>query len=374
MKKAKLFTKILAALTFATSLTACLDDSDGPYSAGFIFESPVSVRTYIYANTTTDSLIMQCLGPWQITSDTPQATWCTIEQMKGYGSSIYDLVVRFSQNTTGQPRLAQFTITDTEHPDKAHNSWQYLQYATRGDGSFGTAALVKEIKSSDDWTVSISYDEKCRPVQVTVKNPDGNSDSYSMRYNETEKRLTVTSGSSSLTGTMDNGYQTERLLGAGDTIGYVAQYYSNGVQMPASYAFNYLSARLRRTQAFAYLLGGKNLTPDSLHTADSLIYYCRWKVEDKPTTTERYKLEYGQMDNRYQSVDANQLLLGMADCEPLQLLSMFRYTRSTSIVTKATSKEGTIDVSTELNADRSVRRMVVKDACHHTETTYDFTY
>ena len=80
------------------------------------------------------------------------------------------------------------------------------------------------------------------------------------------------------------------------------------------------------------------------------------------------------MDNRYQSVDANQLILGMADCEPLQLLSMFRYTRSTSILKKAISKDGTIDVSTELNADRSVHRMVVKDACHNTETTYDFTY
>jgi hypothetical protein len=373
MKKNHFLTIIVAVLAVTTMFTACLGD-DEPYSAGFQFTKPQQVRTSIYANTTYDTVIVYCMGPWQITSDTPEAQWCTIDRTKGVGSATYSMNVLFEQNTTGQARIAQYTITDTDHPDKAFSTWQYLQYATRGDGSLGNAALVKSITSSDDWTVTVSYDAKCRPTEINVKNPAGNNDKYSMTYDEVKSLLTVTNGNSALTGTMDNGYQVEKLVGVGDTIGYALQRYPNGVQVSANYAFNYIASRVRRTQAFAYRLDGKSLAPDSLHTADSLTYYCRWKTGTYTTSTERFRLEYGQMDNRCQTVDVNQLLLGMADCEPLQLLAMFRLTRSTSIVTKATSDKGTIDVTTELNADRSVRRMVVKDSRQGTEVTYDFAY
>lgn len=373
MKRINLFANILAVLAVAAQLTACLENED-PYTAGFQFMKPTNVRTYVYANTSTDSLVMLSQGPWQITADTPEARWCTIDQLTGKGYTIYALGVHFDQNTTGQPRLAQFTVTDTNHPDKAHATWQYQQRATRGDGSFGSAALVKGIKSSDDWQVSISYDAKSRPVQLDVKSPDGTNEQYRMDYNEYSETLNVTTANGTMTGSMDNGYQAEQLIGAGDTIGYTPQYYSNGMQMSISNAFNYVASRLKRTQAFAYLIGGKDLDPDSQHTADSLVYLCRWKLEAKPQTMERYKLEYGAMDNRYQTVDVNQLLLGMDECEPLQLISMFRLCRSTSIVTRATSAGGTIDVATELNADRSVRRMVVRDSRRGTEVTYDFEY
>lgn len=73
-------------------------------------------------------------------------------------------------------------------------------------------------------------------------------------------------------------------------------------------------------------------------------------------------------------MDVNQLLLGMSECEPLQLISMFRYCRSTSIVKQATAADGTIDVTTELNADRSVHRMVVKDNRRGIEVAYEFEY
>lgn len=373
MKKVHLFANILAVLAVTAQLTACLGD-ESPYNAGFRFSKPSDVRTYIYANPTTDSLVMECYGEWKITADMPDATWCTIDQMKGHGDATYSLGVHFTQNMTNQARLAQFTINDTDHPGEAYATWQYLQYATRGDGSFGSAALVKGITSSDGWNVTIGYDGKSRPVKLVVKGPDGNSDTYTMGYNETEKRLTVNVGNSSLVGDMDKGFQSERLIGVGDTVGYVPQYYPNGMKVSPNDAFNYVASHLKRTQGYAYLLGGKSLEPDSLHNADSLVYYDRWKLVTNPTTVERYKLEYGQMDNRYQTVDVNQLLLGMDNCDPLQLLAMFRYCRSTSIVTRATSTEGIISVTTELNSDKSVRRMVVADGLKGTEVTYDFTY
>ena len=362
-----------AMLSAVILLPSCLGDDD-PYSAGFQFTKPSSVRTSIYANTTTDTLEMLCLGPWQITNDTPEATWCTLDETKGRGNTIYAFGVHFRQNTTGNARLVKFTIVDTDHPGDARASWQYLQYATRGDGSLGTGALVKGIKSSDGWDITVGYDEKSRPVLMTVKGPDVEPQRYMMEYNEQTSKLTVNMGSSTLTGTMDNGYQADRLIGGGDTVGYTSQYYSNGMQMPMAYAFNYVAASIRRTQAFAYLFGGKSLLPDSLRTADSLIYLNRWKLEERPQTLERYKLEYSHTDNRCQTVDANQLVFGMDHCEPLQLLSMFRYCRSTSIISRATATDGVIDVTTELNGDRSVRSMVVRDSRKNTVVTYNFEY
>ena len=373
MKKVHLFANILAVLAVAAQLTACLGNED-PYNAGFLFSKPSSVRTFVYANTTTDSLLMECYGDWKITYDTPEATWCTIDQMKGHGEAIYSLGVYFEQNATQQGRLAQFTIYDIEHPSEARASWQYVQYATRGDGSFGSAALVRGITSSDGWKVTVNYDDKYRPVALSVNGPDNYSDKYSMTYDEKAGSLTVNVGNSTLTGSMDNGFQTERLIGVSDTVGYVPQYYPNGMMVSPTYAFNYVVADQRRTQAYAYLLGGQSLEPDSLHNADSLTYYSSWKLVGNPQTVERYKLEYGSMDNRYQTVDVNQLLLGMASCDPLQLISLFRYCRSTSIVTRAMSSHGNIQVTTELNSDKSVHRMVVADGIKGTEVTYDFTY
>ena len=104
---------MLAALAVAAQLTACLGNDD-PHSSGFTFMKPTNVRTYIYANTTSDSLIMLSLGPWQISSDTPESQWVTIEQMKGMANAIYALGVEFKPNTTGKARLAQVTVRDTD--------------------------------------------------------------------------------------------------------------------------------------------------------------------------------------------------------------------------------------------------------------------
>lgn len=373
MKKNSLLTTALAALAAAVLTTGCLGDED-PYNAGFQFVKPAYVRTQVYANTSTDSVVMLSMGAWQINADTPDAEWCTIDARQGSPNIIYSLGVHFAQNTTGKSRLAQFTVRDVNHPDDAHASWQYLQSATRGDGSWGTAALVKSVTSSDGWRVSIGYDEYSRPTQMSVSNPDGSTEQYRMDYNYSAARLTVTIGSNTLTGAMDNGFQAEQLIGTADTVGYVGQYDSYGMQIPFSHAFNYVAKRTARTQAYAYLVGGKSLEPDSLHTADSLIYYCQWKTVSRPSVVERYKLEYGTMDNRCQTVDANQLVLGMDKCDPLQLVAMFRYCRSTSIVTRAKAADATIDVKTELNADRSVSRMVVSDSRRDTDITYEFEY
>jgi len=351
------------------ALCGCGDEDN--FNAGFLFQKPTSSVTAVYANTVSDTVAVQSLGPWQIDGS---ADWCTISQTSGKGSSFNVMQVSFLPNSTGKGRMAQFTIRDTNHPNEAYASWVYFQYATRGDGSLGDAALVKTITSSDGWSVSISYDQQSRPVNYRSLDPKGREEQVRITYDEAQGRLTVQTaeGSNDISGVMAAGYQAETLTGKNDTIGYGSQYYSNGMPVSANYAFNFESSWQNRRQVFAYLLNGQSLLPDSLHCADSLRYY-RQTSYPLSERLEQLKLEYSQWDNRCQSVDVNQLLLGMDEMHPLQLLSLFRLTRSTSIIRRATSDQGTIVVDTELNADKSVRRMVVT-GMDGKDVTYDFTY
>lgn len=353
--------------------TSCLDNED-PYNAGFVFVKPASPYTYLFANNTEDSLVMQCLGPWEITQSSG-SSWCKVERTSGKGNATYSLRVDFEPNTTGKSRQVQFSIRDTDHPDKAYSSWLYTQYATRGDGTLGNAALVKGITSSDGWNASIEYDAKARPVKYELRNPEGSlSDQLTVAYDERNLQVTVSRGGATMVGAMNGDYQPVELTGATDTIGYASQYYSNGMPVSATNAFKFVAtSNTRGTQLFSYLLNGQSLLPDSLHKADSIRYMRRWKGEATDYIV-KLKMEYGSQDNRCQSLDVNQLLLGFAECHPMQLLSMFRYTRSTSIVARALTAEGDINVTTELNADKSVSRMTVKDARKGTEVVYDFTY
>lgn len=374
LKKKSFVAVILLTLSMGMALTSCLSNED-PYNAGFYFVKPTNVSTGIYANNTGDSLVMQCLGPWKITAALSDQSWCTIDLMSGKGSAIYSLGVHFTQNTTGAYRLARFTIRDTDHPDEAYCTWQYVQYATRGNGSLGNAPLVKTITSSDGYVASISYDEFGRPVKYALTTPEGGvGEMMDITYNDNAGVMTVSRGGFTLTGNVGNASQPETLISANDTIGYQVQYYSNGLPVSMTNAFKFVAVSgTRGIQAYSYLLNGQSLAPDSLHLADSLKYKRVWN-SDRVEYVEKLKLEYSDMDNRCQSVDPNQLLLGFADCHSMQLLSMFRYTRSTSIIKRALSAEGSIEVTTELNADKSIRQMIVKDARKGTEVTYDFTY
>jgi hypothetical protein len=365
--------KVLLPLLAAGLLTTSCGDNE-TYNAGFQLLYP---QTYsgIYANTASDSVIVYCLGDWNVKSDLPATSWCSLDLMSGKGNAIYSFNARFDQNETGMPRVAQFTIYDKDHPTEAYSSWRYLQYATRGDGSLGSAALVKTIKSSDGYEASISYDANARPVQFSLKDPEGRvGRRYSITYDEIASQLRVQTPATTLEGEMDKGYQAERLYSQQDTMGYYSQYYANGMPMSMNYAFSFKHVQSDLgTQAFSFLLNGQSLQPDSLHHADSLRYYRKWN-SDSDRLVEKLQLKYSAKDNRCQSVDVNQLLLGFGECDPMLLLSMFRYTRSTSILSEAVDANGRILVATELNHDKSVRRMTVTDERSHTEVTYDFEY
>ncbi|MDE5784290.1 MAG: hypothetical protein K2J86_06485 [Prevotella sp.] len=371
MKISKFTTLFFMSLSLMA--TSCLDDNDG-YNSGFTMLATKS--KVLYANNTSDSLYVHGLGPWQL-QPLDDSKWCTMDRTSGDGYVFYSIGMKLQMNTTGKQRQIPFTIFDTRHTDTGI-TFQLKQMATRGDGSLGNAALVKTIESTDGYTAQIEYDSKARPVSYVLTGNDGSTDRMTINYDELAGQITVNHNNSVMTGKIDNSYQPTQLVGTTDTVAYKEQYYSNGMPISYNYAFNFVASNATKgIQAYSYLLSsehhpkGQSLSADSLHVADSVRYVHQNKINDTKLV-EMLALNYGPNDNRCQSVDVNQLLLGFKECHPMQLLSLFRYTRSTSIVSEAKSVDGNINVTTTLNDDKSVRMMTVERGV--TSVTYTFTY
>ncbi len=352
----RLFHLMAAAISLTTLTTACLN-TDDPYNAGFVFQKPTAVANGIYANNTADSIVFYSYGNWRLTHS--GSDWCQAGYTTGPGSTVNRIPLTFQQNTTGRGREALFTITDSDHPDDAYTRLYFWQFATRGDGSMGSAADVKSITGTDGSQFSFTYDAWHRPTSLRITADGVTIRSLTLTYNDTDSTMTVLDMTKTLKGKYGRNLQPQTLVGEGDTIGYGQQYYANGMPVSSNYAFNveHRSTNGQKT-IYAYLLGGQPLTPDSLHRADSL------RIAEKTGHSlqydiRHYAMEYSAHDNRCQSIDANQLVFGAQQCDPYQLLSLFRYARSTSILRQMKSDDSTHHVDIELNADKSVHTMTV---------------
>ena len=166
----------------------------------------------------------------------------------------------------------------------------------------------------------------------------------------------------------DKDYQPQLLINSGDTVGYFNRFYSSMAVAPANYIFNFehRGALTSSCVTYRFTYNKYSLNPDSLHICDSIFYY------DNQKLTRKLALSYGEQDNRHQSVDANQLLLGVEACDPYLLASLFRYARNTSIIAEAKNDKEKIQVSATLNADKSIHQLMVR---RDDETiTYTFNY
>lgn len=362
--------KLLSLVATVLGLSSCLNSED-PYTAGFVFSKPTSTVTMIYANNTSDSIIFFSYGNWSLTTSSSVSNWYSVSENSGKGGVVYGLPVTFRQNTYGESRYGQLKFTDTAHPGEASATIYYWQYATRGDGSLGNAADVSSISGTDGSLFTFSYDEQHRPLSVNISKDGSVLHSLSLSYNGADSMLTVRDKDKTLTGRFSRGYQPQQLIGSGDTIGYTSQYNALGYPVSTNLAFNLVHRTFNSSKAEAFLLNNQPLTPDSLHCADSITILNR---NNDITLTQRYKMHYSSADNRHQSVDANQLIFGTEQCDPYQLLSLFRYARQTSIVSELTgaTENDRILVSTTLNSDKSVSTMTVKR--NDEEITYTFEY
>ena len=358
---------LLIGMAVAPMFSACLNDDVS--NAGF---SQVSV-TMQYANDTLGGISFASYGPWAMTQNSG-AGWCKMHTMSGTGNAIYYIPVHFEQNRTGAERSAAFKINDTR-TDDAYINFSLYQYATRGDGSVGNASLVSSIvgETKDaggriigNSSIDITYDRVCRPLSLVIK--DGEATLHNMKFTYGDSIMYVNTGSSTLSSKFGTGYQPGRLVSETDTVGYYEQLNIGSSQ----YAFNVEHHKSGgETTAQAILLVSQNLSPDSEHTADSVKYLHIYT--DGTRYVEKMKMSYSDKSNRSQSVDANQLLLGVKECNPYMLLSLYRYARSSKMISKAATDNGSFIVETTHNQDNSVKTMVVTDKAGN-KTTYTFSY
>ena len=366
------FRLLLAIAAVATLTTSCWDDDDN-YSAGFTFLSPHDVFVPFYANNLVDTISFVSYGDWSITrNDASGSRWCSFDYTSGRGNTIYTFPIHFTENNSGTGRGVLLRFVDVEHPNDANAMLQFWQYATRGDGVLGGAPDVKTITGSDGSRAEFSYDVLHRPVLLNVVKDNKLVQSLTLQYDDVNSEMTVRDMGTMLSATYSNDYQPMRLVGASDTVGYYSQYSSVGLPVAANYAFNVEHRHSNGENTYyAYKLGGESLSPDSLHCADSL----RVAVTiAERTQITKMKLHYSNLDNRCQSVDVNQLVFGLGQCDPYQLLSLFRYARNTSIISEVTTdnEADRITVDASLNSDRSVARLTVTR--HSEQITYDLEY
>ena len=344
---------LLAGVLAAPMLTACVDDKSGSFPVGTCTREAYGV------------IYIGCTNDWRMTM-LSGSDWCKPQTMEGKSNLIYTIPVEYAVNKTHEGRTASFHAEATDNSDV---KWEFVtyQYATRGDGSYGDAPLVGTIDGSDGSQIEISYDNICRPTKL-VMTKDGTT-LRNMTFAWTDSTLTI---NNSLTGNITNAYQpADKLMSETDTVLYT----NIGTDYQKNVYFNVEDHRRGEYSGqglyFARQAGNFNY-PDNDRQADSLRYYHRYA--DGSEFQEAVGVKYSDSDNRMQSVDVNQLLFGIRECSPYQLVGLFRRGRSTKIMSEATSAlGGSYKVEAQLNSDKSVRQLTVTDK-QGGKVTYTFSY
>lgn len=369
---------------------------------------------YKYANEYSDSLKFLSYSPWKIEQTEGDEGFVTINgQTSGKGNMIVSYGVTLSENTTGKSRFATYQIVDSEDASRAKASLRYVQFATRQDGALGNAAEVKNISGSDGSNIDITYDNRHRPLSISMSAGDMKRE-ITFAYDDYENTVTATQSkyefsyadtlftynNVKLSGSyMDrflpnvnnyiyqprmlmtlNSSETALVNTFNDTRNYIKQtmvyqaFSNNGIEY--SFANGFMvknSIGNKFAQAIGVYYNGKSkLDVDSIYKADSIgverIY------SDHKHKSEMYKLSFSNISNRMTTVDANQLMEGVANCDPYLLLSFYKLARQSYVFAKAEGKKGArYTFDTKANADGSIKTLAVTDA-NGNKTTYTFSY
>lgn len=319
----------------------------------------------VYANTPKSFVTFLAYGDWSVTK-TEGVDWCTLDKTEGAGGYWYFINTTCKPNTTGQWRYARYQLQDKGDEDVTA-SFGLFQYATRGDGSMGGSPLVKTVTGDDGSLIELEYDANdCVSTLKMTKNGNVLRD---LRITYTaDSVMHVRTGSSVLEAKHDMGFQMEgKLCSETDTFSVTLQsdlYVQTAFMVKESKSNGEYNAQ-------SLLFYNQKFGGDNEHCADSLKYQRR--MANGSVNTVKLKLSYSDYDNRNQSIDVNQLLLGIEDCNPYNLLCFFRHTRNSKVLKEATTASGSYKVDTELNTDKSVRTLAVTRP-DGTKVTYTFTY
>ncbi len=349
---------LFAVAALAVAVVSCSPVSDK--YAGF---TSASYTPTAYANTSHGYIAFASYGRWAL-EKSASSDWCTVKVTGGSAMTYNYIPVFYARNTTESARQCQITARDADE-SSAYVSFPLAQYATRGDGSLGTAPLVSGIKGDDGSEITIAYDTLCRPTSVKIANGETVYRNMSIVWGDT----TVTIAGTSVK--FNVGYQPNTIVSATDTVGYSNNYESNTL-----WSFIFQDRRANDDYSGHSFLFTKDLdkvsNPDTdTRCPDSLRYLHHYS--DGTTVRNYLQMSYSTADNRRQSVDANQLLFGAKECSPYLLLGLFRHARATKVVSEASASDGKYTVETTLNADKSINTMTVTDK-QGGKVTYTFSY
>lgn len=369
---------------------------------------------YKYANEYSDSLKFLSYSPWKIEQTEGDEGFVTINgQTSGKGNMIVSYGVTLSENTTGKSRFATYQIVDSEDASRAKASLRYVQFATRQDGALGNAAEVKNISGSDGSNIDITYDNRHRPLSISMSAGDMKRE-ITFAYDDNENTVTATQSkyefsyadtlftynNVKLNGSYKdcflpnvnnyiyqprmlmtlNSSETALVNTFNDTRNYIKQtmayqaFSNNGIEY--SFANGFMvknSIGNKFAQAIGVYYNSKsNLDVDSIYKADSIgierVY------SDHKHKSEMYKLSFSNISNRMTTVDANQLMEGVANCDPYLLLSFYKLARQSYVFAKAEGRKGArYTFDTKANADGSIKTLAVTDI-NGNKTTYTFSY
>ncbi len=348
---------------FAVAVMAVAVVSCGPVSDKYAGFTGASYTPTAYANTNHGYIAFASYGRWGI-EKSAASDWCTIKVTGGSGMTYNYIPIFYTLNTTGSARQCQITARDVDE-GSAYVSFPITQYATRGDGSLGTAPLVSGIKGDDGSEITIAYDTLCRPTSVRIANGETVYRNMPIVWGDTTVTIAGTDVKFSV------GYQPNNITSETDTVGYFNDYESNTL-----WSFTFQDHRPNENYYGHGFLFTKDLdkvsNPDTdTRCPDSLRYLHHYS--DGTVVKDSLRMSYSSTDNRRQSVDANQLLFGAKECSPYLLLGLFRHARATKVVSEATGSDGKYTVETTLNADKSINTMTVTDK-RGGKVTYTFSY
>lgn len=369
---------------------------------------------YKYANEYSDSLKFLSYSPWKIEQTEGDEGFVTINgQTSGKGNMIVSYGVTLSENTTGKSRFATYQIVDSEDASRAKASLRYVQFATRQDGALGNAAEVKNISGSDGSNIDITYDNRHRPLSISMSAGDMKRE-ITFAYDDYENTVTATQSkyefsyadtlftynNVKLNGSYEdcflpnvnsyiyqprllmtlNSSETALVNTFNDTRNYIKQTMAYQAFSNNGYEYSFANGFMVKNSIgnkFAQAIGvyynsKSNLDVDSIYKADSIgverVY------SDNKHKSEMYKLSFSNISNRMTTVDANQLMEGVANCDPYLLLSFYKLARQSYVFAKAEGRKGArYTFDTKANADGSIKTLAVTDI-NGNKTTYTFSY
>lgn len=327
----------------------------------------------LYANSTTGQMVFASEGNWKLMKLT-DASWIECTPATGNGGQWSFVKMNVNKNNSDQSRQVDFKLQDVD-VSEAYVNFSIKQTATRGDGSFGNAANIRKITGSDGSEITVDYNAYDCPIYIKMSKNNEVLYAASITYSAIDSTITVRQVNSDLKGKYLQGYLPEsmKLISDKDTV-LLEQ--NRGLTY-GNAAFNLMRKYNNgEYDVQAVLYNCEVTTLDSEIILDSLKYQKLTMVGGEKQIKRAYlklTMSENKNSNRYHSLDVNQLLLGIEECNPFALMSTFRWVRSSRLIEKAEGSGLTYDVDADFNGDESIAQMTV--TCSDGKTiTYTFDY